>query len=93
MIDVKISKKKELNLRSINIRNCEDAIPVVKEFDKIIRCKKKGIFNLGYKQGVLFWKFKDSDKFREILKDIGMSKSSMHFKLKPVKVLEKYPKL
>ena len=48
-----------LNLRLDNIRNCEDAVPVVKEFDKIIKCKKKGILNLVHKQELLFKEFKD----------------------------------
>ena len=35
---------------------------------KIITCKKKGILNLAYKQGLLFEKSKESDKFKETYK-------------------------
>ena len=38
----------------------------VKECEKIIKCKKKGILNLVYKQGILFKKSKESFKFEEI---------------------------
>ena len=38
----------------------------VKECEKIIKCKKKGILNLAYKQGILFKKSKESFKFEEI---------------------------
>ena len=30
-----------MNLGSGNVSNCENAIPMVKEFDNIIKCKKK----------------------------------------------------
>ena len=38
----------------------------VKECEKIIKCKKKRILNLAYKQGILFKKSKESFKFKEI---------------------------
>ena len=48
MIDVYIIENEESSLRSDNVGKCEDIIPVVKEFDKFIKCKKKGILNLEY---------------------------------------------
>ena len=44
-----IIENEELNLRSDNVRSCEDIIAGVKEFNNIIKCKKKGIVNLAYK--------------------------------------------
>ena len=49
LIDGEIVENEELNLISDNLKNCEDPIPVVKEFDKIIKCKEKIILNLAYK--------------------------------------------
>ena len=68
-----------MNLGSGNVSNCENAIPMVKEFDNIIKCKKKKkrilnflykkrILNLVYKRGLLFKKPKESDRFKETLK-------------------------
>ena len=58
--------------------NCEEATPLVKEFNNIINCKKKEIlFN---------W-------FKEMLNDIEISRSKIYVKAKLVKMLEKYPKL
>ena len=37
LIDVNFIENKELNLRSDNVRNREDAIPMVKEFDKTLK--------------------------------------------------------
>ena len=56
----------------------------VKEYEKIIECKKKGILNLAYKQGLLF-KSKEPNKFKEMYKKLEQ--------VKIVKVLKKYPKL
>ena len=92
MIESKIVQNKQLNLRLDNIRSCEDAIHVVKEFSNIIKYKKKRILNLEYKQEVLCNKIKESNRFKKMLKDIGISKSTIYFKVKLVKVLEKYLK-
>ena len=48
----------------------------MKECDKIIKRKKKGVFNLTDKQRLLLKTFKEPDKFKEILKETGVSKSS-----------------
>ena len=41
---------------------------------KIIECKKKETLNLAYKQGLLFEKSKEPDKFREMYKQMGQVK-------------------
>ena len=64
------------------------AITVVKEHETVIKIKKKVIINMGYKQGVLFKKFIQSDKFMEKMKEIGVSRPIVHFKMKLVEILE-----
>ena len=39
---------------------------LVKESEKNIKCKKKGIFNLAYKLGPLFEKSRASHKFKDL---------------------------
>ena len=73
-----IFENEELNLRSNNVRNYNDSVHVVKEFDNIIKCKKKWILNLAFKQGLLFKKFKGSNRFKETLNGIGISKSIIY---------------
>ena len=65
-----------LNLSSDNVRSCEETTTFVKELKKIINCYKKGNSNLVYKQGLLFEKYKESDKFTEMYMDNGVSKTS-----------------
>ena len=76
-----------LNLSLDNVKNCEKTTTFMKGFEKIIECKKKGILNFKYKHGLLFEKFKKSNKFKEIYMENGVSKLRLR------KVLEKYPKL
>ena len=48
----------------------------MKEYDKIIKRKKKGVLNLTDKQRLLFETFQEPDKFKEIIKETGVSKFS-----------------
>ena len=93
MIDGEIIENEELNLKLDTEKNCVEAIPVVKKYENVIKFRKRGIFNLAYKQGLLFKIFKKSDKFQEMFKEIGVSKLAIYFKLKLAKILEKYSKL
>ena len=43
---------------------------------------------MGYKRGVLFKKLIQSDKFMEKMKEIGMNRPIVHFKMKLVEILE-----
>ena len=52
----------KLNLSSDDIRNCKET-KFVKECEKNVECKKKGVCNLAYKQGFLLEKPKEPDKF------------------------------
>ena len=54
-----------------------------------MKCKNKGILNLAYKQGLLFIKFKECDKFKEMLKEIRVRKSTIYFKVKTHKIVRK----
>ena len=41
----------------------------------------------------MFNKFREFNKFAEIVKEIGVSTSTLCYNIKPVKILEKYYKL
>lgn len=45
---------KILNEKESNIKKLEDVILNVKEYETIIKIKKKGILNIAYRQGSLF---------------------------------------
>ena len=71
------------NVSLDDVRNCKERTMFFKKSEKIIECKKKGILNLAYKQGLLFETSKVNDKFNEMYKKMEL--------VKIVKVLEKYP--
>ena len=43
-----------INERGRNISKLENATPVVKEYETIIKMKKKRILNIAYRQGIIF---------------------------------------
>lgn len=55
--------------------------------------KKKGVINVAYRQGFLLQRFKKSNKLVKVLQAFEVSKSMVYFKMKLVKILEKYPKM
>ena len=88
-----IAVEEELNEREKNINNFKEAITVLKEYESIIKTKKKGIWNTSYRQGILFRRTEVSDKYLEKIKDKGVSKSTAYFKIKLLQTSEKYPKI
>ena len=64
-----------LNLSWDNVRNCEETTMFVKECEKIIKCEKKEIPNLAYKQGLVFEKSTESDQFKEKYKENEVNKT------------------
>ena len=86
MTDGEIVENEKWNLKLVNAKNCKETILVLKDYEKIIRCRKKWIFNLAYKQGVLLKSFKQSHQFKEMLKEIEPGIPAIYLKVKLVKV-------
>lgn len=63
----------------------ERAIPVIEDYEKTMRCKKKkkGIINVAFRQGRIFKRFKDLEGLEDMLKEL---------RLKIFKLLKKIPK-
>ena len=87
------AENEESNKSADNLTNYEEAISVVQEYETIVRFEKNNILNVAYRQGTMFKKFKDSNRFLEMLKKIEFSKSIIYFKLKVANILDRYPKL
>ena len=66
---------------------------MVKEYHTIISSQKKDILNVAYRQGIIFKKIKVYGKLLEMIKEIGVSKSTIYLKTKFLKTLDKCPKL
>ena len=83
----------ELIEKNNRVPNFEEAIPIVKEYERIIRTQKESMLNVAYRQGCVFKKFKESDKFMGMVKELGVSKSTIYFKINLIKILDKHTKL
>ena len=59
LVEGEVVENEELNERTKNVTNYEEAIPVVKEYKNIVNVKKKGILNLAYREGMIFKIFKE----------------------------------
>ena len=80
-------KNGKLNEKADEVKNYENAIPIVKEEETII--KTQSILNVVHRQGRVFKTFKDSDKFLNMLIEPGLRKSTVYFKNNLIKKLDK----
>ena len=66
---------------------------VIREFEKIIKSKKRNVVWLAYQQGKVFEKFKEITKFIEMIKQFRVGRSTIIFKINIVKLINKHPKI
>ena len=50
----------------------------------------KNILDVVYRQGYILRKFKQSDKFTEMVKELGVNKSTVCFNINLIKVLDNF---
>ena len=83
----------ELNKKAEEVQKPKDAAYLIKQYEDIIRTKKKGIINIAFHQGKVFKKFKDKEKFITLVSQLSIHKTTIIFKTDIFKLCEKYPKL
>ena len=68
---------------------------MVQDYENIIRLQKEDNLNVVLRQGKIFKRFKDLERFGDVFKKLGVSRFTVYFKLKLnlLKLSEKYPKL
>ena len=76
-----------------NVKSSEEAVEVINEIKEIIKINKCNILWLAYQQGQIFERFKMNDNFIKMVKEIGISKSTMVFKIYIVKFINKYTRM
>ena len=80
-------------LKVKSIKSPEKAVEAVNNMEKFIKCKKCNILWLAYQQGQIFEKFKINDNFINTVKEFGISKSTILFKISIVKFINEYPRM
>ena len=88
-----VVESKELNKEAEEIQELEEAAKVIKQYEDIIKTKKKGIINIGYNQGLVFKRSKVKEKFIKLFSQIGIPKDTVTVKINALKLCEKHPKL
>ena len=66
---------------------------VVHNMEKVIESNKCNIWWLAYQQDQIFEKFKVNENFIDTVKELGISKSTILFKISIVKFVNKYPRM
>ena len=70
-----------------------EAAKVIKQYEDIIKTKKKGIISIAYYKGKVFKRFKEKEKLTKLVSQLGIHKSTIIFKINVFKLCERYPKL
>ena len=84
---------KELNEQAGKVNKPEDATELIKQYEEILKAKRKGIISIAYYQGKVFSWFREKEKFVKLVADFGVHKGTVIFKMNVFKLLDKYPKL
>ena len=62
-----VSENQKLNEQTEKVTKHEEAIPVVQDYETIVRSKKEGVLNVAFRQGKIINKFKDSGRFGKMI--------------------------
>ena len=79
MVNNDITETDEVNKKVEEVKKPEDAAAVIKQYEQIIRTKKKRIIIIAYHQGKSFKKFKDKEKFIKIVNEFKVHKTTIIF--------------
>ena len=82
-----------LNKEAEEMQDPEKAAEIIRQYEDIIKMKKKGIINVSFYQGQIFKRFKEKEKFAKLVNELGIQKTSIIFKINVFKLCKKYPKL
>ena len=67
MIIDEVVEFENLNKEAEETQDPEKAAEIIKQYEDIIKTKKKGIINVAYHQGQVFKRFKEKEKFATLV--------------------------
>ena len=88
-----VLKCEDLNKEAEEVQDLEKAADINKRYEDIIKMKNKGIINVAYYQGQVFRRFKEKEKFAKLVKELGIHKNTIIFRINVFKLCKKHPKL
>ena len=88
-----IAEFENLNKEAEEVHDPEEAAEIIKQYEDVIKTKKKGIINVAYHEGQVFKTFKEKQNFLKLVSELGIHKTTISFKINIFKLCEKYCKL
>ena len=83
----------DLNKEAEEIQDPEETAKIIKRYEDIMKMKNKGIINVAFHQGQVFNRFKEKEKFSNLVSELGFHQTTIIFKINIFKLCKKYPKL
>ena len=83
----------EIDETGTRIEKPEDAATVIREFEEIIKSKKKNMTCLAYQQRRTFCKFNGREKIAKIITELGVIRLTISFNISTVILTDKHPKI
>ena len=71
----------DLNKKAEEMQDREKAAEIIKQYEDIIKTKKKGIISVAFHQGKVFKGFKEKEKFVKLVSKLEMHKTTILLKL------------
>ena len=85
-----IAEFENLNKEAEEVQDPEEAAEIIKQYEDVIKTKKKGIINVAYHEGQVFKTFKEKQNFLKLVSELGIHKTTISFKINIFKLCEKY---
>ena len=85
--------KEDLIAKADNVQNCQEATKIMKECENMIKTNKENIMRFAYEQDKIFKKFKEDTKFKNLVEQFRINRTTTIFKINIVKLADKYPKI
>ena len=90
MIIDKVVEFDDLNKKAEEMQDPEKEAEIIKQYEDIIKTKKKGIIYVAFYQGQIFKRFKEKEKFAKLVSELGIHKTTIIFKINVFKLCKKY---
>ena len=83
----------DLNELAEKVEKPEDAADIIEQQEQILRIKRNGIISAAYYQGKISKRFKEKEKFIQMVSQLKIHKSTLIFEINAFKLIEKHPRL
>ena len=79
----------DLNELAEKVQKPEEAADIIKQYEEILRTKRKGIVSAACYQGKIFKRFKEKKKVIQMVSKLKIHKSTIIFEINIFKLIEK----